>query len=64
MKNVTRRPDAKEGGREEEKNRLGISTGRQAPGRPRNIKTDRTFVPGNGMSADRRAGSLAIRKRL
>jgi len=38
-KNAARRPDAKEGGREEEKNRLGISTERQAPGRPRNMKT-------------------------
>ncbi|VTU33907.1 hypothetical protein SRS16CHR_05379 [Variovorax sp. SRS16] len=37
-KNVARRPDAKEGGREEEENRPGISTGRQAPGRPRNMK--------------------------
>jgi len=39
------RPDTKEGGREEEKNRLGISTGRQAPGRPRNMKTCGPWPP-------------------
>ncbi|MES2422883.1 MAG: hypothetical protein V4562_00525 [Pseudomonadota bacterium] len=38
-KNVAKRPDAKEGGREEEKTRLGISAGpRGAAGRLRNKK--------------------------
>lgn len=45
MKNVARRPETKEGGREEEKNRLGISTRRQALGRPRNMKTVGRFAP-------------------